>query len=309
LKIYSSYKEFQSTNNSVLTLGTFDGVHIGHQSILKKVIDSTDKNKYESVVLTFFPHPRMVLEKDHNIKLLDTITEKAKKLEVLGIQHLIIQEFTKEFSNLSAEEFVRDVLVEHLHVKKIIIGYDHRFGKNRSADIHDLINYSNIYKFDVEQITAQEINEVSISSTKIRKALLEGDILTANKYLDSAFCLTGTVVKGKQLGRTIGFPTANLVLAEDYKLIPKRGSYIVSTIINGKEVRGMMNIGINPTINSNNNQTLEVHLIDYQGDLYDQTITIKFLDYLRDEKKFDSIEALKQQLQTDYQTAKNYILC
>jgi len=309
LKIYSSYKEFQSTNNSVLTLGTFDGVHIGHQSILKKVIDSTDKNKYESVVLTFFPHPRMVLEKDHNIKLLDTITEKAKKLEVLGIQHLIIQEFTKEFSNLSAEEFVRDVLVEHLHVKKIIIGYDHRFGKNRSADIHDLINYSNRYKFDVEQITAQEINEVSISSTKIRKALLEGDILTANKYLDSAFCLTGTVVKGKQLGRTIGFPTANLVLAEDYKLIPKRGSYIVSTIINGKEVRGMMNIGINPTINSNNNQTLEVHLIDYQGDLYDQTITIKFLDYLRDEKKFDSIEALKQQLQTDYQTAKNYILC
>lgn len=309
MKIYSSYKEFQSTNNSVLTLGTFDGVHIGHQSILKKVIDSTDKNKYESVVLTFFPHPRMVLEKDHNIKLLDTITEKAKKLEVLGIQHLIIQEFTKEFSNLSAEEFVRDVLVEHLHVKKIIIGYDHRFGKNRSADIHDLINYSNIYKFDVEQITAQEINEVSISSTKIRKALLEGDILTANKYLDSAFCLTGTVVKGKQLGRTIGFPTANLVLAEDYKLIPKRGSYIVSTIINGKEVRGMMNIGINPTINSNNNQTLEVHLIDYQGDLYDQTITIKFLDYLRDEKKFDSIEALKQQLQTDYQTAKNYILC
>lgn len=309
MKIYSSYKEFQSTNNSVLTLGTFDGVHIGHQSILKKVIDSTDKNKYESVVLTFFPHPRMVLEKDHNIKLLDTITEKAKKLEVLGIQHLIIQEFTKEFSNLSAEEFVRDVLVEHLHVKKIIIGYDHRFGKNRSADIHDLINYSNRYKFDVEQITAQEINEVSISSTKIRKALLEGDILTANKYLDSAFCLTGTVVKGKQLGRTIGFPTANLVLAEDYKLIPKRGSYIVSTIINGKEVRGMMNIGINPTINSNNNQTLEVHLIDYQGDLYDQTITIKFLDYLRDEKKFDSIEALKQQLQMDYQTAKNYVTC
>lgn len=309
MKIYSSYKEFQSTNNSVLTLGTFDGVHIGHQSILKKVIDSTDKNKYESVVLTFFPHPRMVLEKDHNIKLLDTITEKAKKLEVLGIQHLIIQEFTKEFSNLSAEEFVRDVLVEHLHVKKIIIGYDHRFGKNRSADIHDLINYSNRYKFDVEQITAQEINEVSISSTKIRKALLEGDILTANKYLDSAFCLTGTVVKGKQLGRTIGFPTANLVLAEDYKLIPKRGSYIVSTIINGKEVRGMMNIGINPTINSNNNQTLEVHLIDYQGDLYDQTITIKFLDYLRDEKKFDSIDALKQQLQMDYQTAKNYVTC
>lgn len=309
MKIYSSYKEFQSTNNSVLTLGTFDGVHIGHQSILKKVIDSTDKNKYESVVLTFFPHPRMVLEKDHNIKLLDTITEKAKKLEALGIQHLIIQEFTKEFSNLSAEEFVRDVLVKHLHVKKIIIGYDHRFGKNRSADIHDLINYSNIYKFDVEQITAQEINEVSISSTKIRRALLEGDILTANKYLDAAFCLTGTVVKGKQLGRTIGFPTANLVLEEDYKLIPKRGAYIVSTIINGKEVRGMMNIGINPTINSNNNQTIEVHLIDYQGDLYDQTITIKFLDYLRDEKKFDSIEALKQQLQTDYQTAKNYILC
>lgn len=309
MKIYSSYKEFKSTNNSVLTLGTFDGVHIGHQSILKKVIDSTDKNKYESVVLTFFPHPRMVLEKDHNIKLLDTITEKAKKLEALGIQHLIIQEFTKEFSNLSAEEFVRDVLVEHLHVKKIIIGYDHRFGKNRSADIHDLINYSNRYKFDVEQITAQEINEVSISSTKIRKALLEGDILTANKYLDSAFCLTGTVVKGKQLGRTIGFPTANLVLKEDYKLIPKRGSYIVSTIIDGKEIRGMMNIGINPTINSNNNQTLEVHLIDYQGDLYDQTITIKFLDYLRDEKKFDSIDALKQQLQMDYQTAKNYVTC
>lgn len=307
MKKYFSYKEFTSKNPTILTLGTFDGVHKGHQSILQKVTQDARINGYESVVLTFFPHPRMVLQKDHNIKLLNTIEEKAHLLENMGIQHLIIQEFTQDFANLTAEEFVKQVLVQHLNIKKIIIGYDHRFGKNRSADIHDLMDFGRIYKFDVEQISAQEINEVSISSTKIRTALIEGDIRTANSYLGKPYMLTGKVIKGKQLGRTIGFPTANIELLADYKLISKIGAYIVSSHINGRVVKGMMNIGYNPTV-SNDKLSIEVHFLDFDEDIYGQIIQIEIHEYLREEKKFDSLDSLKNQLKQDLITTKNYFL-
>lgn len=307
MKQYISYKELKSEKSTILTLGTFDGVHKGHQSILRKVIQDANVNGLESVVLTFFPHPRMVLEKDHNIKLLNTIEEKAHLLEKLGIQHLIIQEFTKEFASLSAEEFVKEILVDRLNIKKIIIGYDHRFGKNRSADIHDLINFGKKYKFDVEQISAQEIDEVSISSTKIRKALLEGNIDIANDYLGAPYFLTGKVIKGKQLGRTIGFPTANIELIADYKLIAKIGSYIVSSVIDGILVKGMMNIGHNPTVD-NKKLSIEVHFLDLDKDLYGKVLKINILKYIRDEQKFSSIEALKEQLHEDLQTTRNFSL-
>lgn len=307
MKIYNSYKYINSNKPTILTLGTFDGVHNGHQSILRKVTQDASMNGYESVVLTFFPHPRMVLQEDHNIKLINTIEEKAKLLEELGIQHLILQEFTKEFANLTAEQFVQEVLVKHLNIKKIIIGYDHRFGKNRSADIHDLMDFGRKYKFDVEQISAHEINEVSISSTKIRKALEEGNIETANTYLGIPYSITGTVIKGKQLGRTIGFPTANVFLKEEYKLIPKIGSYIVSATIDGKLVKGMMNIGFNPTVN-NNKLSLEVHFLDFDKDIYNQEIQLHFHSFLREEQKFSSLEELKQQLAKDLITTKEYII-
>lgn len=307
MKQYNSYKYINSAKPTILTLGTFDGVHKGHQSILNKVTQDATANGYESVVLTFFPHPRMVLQKDHNIKLINTIEEKAQLLQELGIQHLILQEFTKEFANLSAEQFVEEVLVKHLNIKKIIIGYDHRFGKNRSADIHDLMDFGRKYKFDVEQISAQEINEVSISSTKIRKALEEGKIETANDYLGTPYFITGNVIKGKQLGRTIGFPTANIQLNEDYKLIPKIGAYIVSATIDGKLIKGMMNIGYNPTVN-NQALSLEVHFLDFDKDIYNKKIQIHFHKYLRDEQKFPSLDALKQQLAKDLQATKDFIL-
>lgn len=305
MKKYNSYKDFQIEKGTVVTLGSFDGVHLGHRSILKRLIQNAENNLLESVVLTFFPHPRMVLKQNESIKLLNTIEEKSKLLESIGVEHLIIQKFTKDFSEFSAEDFVRQVLVEQLNIRKIIIGYDHQFGKNRSADIFDLIKLGNKYRFDVEQITAKEINEVSISSTKIRNALLSGNIKVANAYLGSNYSLTGTVVKGKQLGRTIGFPTANISVAENYKLIPKNGAYVVKALLSEKEVWGMMNIGNNPTVDDANKLNIEVHLLDFSEDIYGKKITVELIDFLREEQKFNSLDELITQLNKDKEQTMN----
>lgn len=307
MKKYNSYKELSAQKGTVVTLGSFDGVHLGHRSILKRLTQDTANNHLESVVLTFFPHPRMVLNQNEPIFLLNTIEEKSKLLEEIGVQHLVIQEFTKDFSELTAEEFVEQVLVKHFNIRKIIIGYDHRFGNNRSADIFDLIHLGNKYRFDVEQITAQEIDEVSISSTKIRKALLEGNVKVANEYLGSNYSLTGPVVKGKQLGRMIGFPTANISLAENYKLIPKKGAYVVKTLISDKEVWGMMNIGNNPTVNDAHILNIEVHLLDFSEDIYGEKITVELIDFLREEEKFNSLDELIAQLNKDREQTKNIV--
>ncbi len=297
-----SISNYDEQHSSAVTIGTFDGVHIGHRTILEKLIKNATSNGLKSTVLTFFPHPRMVLQKDTDIKLLNTIAEKTKILEQMGLDYLIIHPFTKEFSRLSATAFVRDILVNRLKTKKIVIGYDHRFGRNRNANINDLITFGNTFDFEVEQISAQEIDEVSVSSTKIRKALEEGDIHVANKFLGYPYMLTGTIKKGKGLGRQLGFPTANLALGVSYKLIPKNGVYVVKSNIGGNIVFGMMNIGFNPTV-SGTEKSIEVHFFDFGGDLYDTQLQIDILERLRDEHKFDSIEALKTQLQKDKETS------
>lgn len=306
MKLFHSINDFQSTKKTILTLGTFDGVHIGHKKILERITQNTENGKYESLVLTFFPHPRMVLQEKSEIKLLNTINEKTKLLEATGIENLVVHPFNESFSRLTAEEFVHTILVDKFQIQKIIIGHDHRFGRNRTANIDDLIAFGKEYGFEVEQISAQEIQDVSVSSTKIRKALNEGNMALANEYLGYEYFLNGTIVKGKQLGRTIGFPTANIHIEEDYKLIPKIGVYVVKAIVNEATVFGMMNIGFNPTVNGDK-QTIEVHLFDFDKDIYDQNIEVSLLHYIREEQKFSSVDALKEQLNHDREVAVNFI--
>jgi riboflavin kinase/FMN adenylyltransferase len=306
LKIFHSLQDFKPNNKTIVTIGTFDGVHIGHKKIIEKLIQNTSDGQYESLILTFFPHPRMVLQEESEIKLLNTIDERAVLLEKTGLNNLVIHPFDKSFSRLTAEEFVKNVLIDQFNVKKIIIGYDHRFGRNRTANIDDLIIYGKQYGFEVEQISAQEINAVSVSSTKIRTSILEGNITLANNYLGYDYFLSGTIIKGKQLGRTIDFPTANLKIEENYKLIPQNGVYIVKSILNNTTVFGMMNIGINPTVNGEN-LSIEVHFFDFDADLYNQKIVVSILHRIRSEQKFESVELLKQQLENDKNTSISFI--
>ncbi len=306
MKIYNSINSFQSTKKTIITIGTFDGVHIGHQKIVEKLIENAKNRNAESAILTFFPHPRMVLQDQTEIRLLNTIDERISLLEKKGLDNLIIHPFDKAFSRLTAEEFVKEILVDQLNIEKIVIGYDHRFGRNRTANIDDLIEFGEKYNFEVEQISAQEIQEASVSSTKIRTALEEGNIALANQYLGYSSFLTGVVKEGKKLGRTIGFPTANLKIEENYKLIPKEGVYIVESNLNGKKVYGMMNIGTNPTFNEGL-LSIEIHFLDFDADLYNQKIQISILEYLRAEQKFESVALLKAQLNIDKNHTLQYI--
>lgn len=306
MNIFHSINEFHSDKKTIVTLGTFDGVHLGHAAILKKLTQNTQNGTFESTVLTFFPHPRMVLQGKSDLKLLNTINEKIDLLEKIGIDNLIIHPFDEKFAELDAKAFVSTILVDQLRVQKIIIGYDHRFGKNRTANIDDLISFGTQYGFEVEQISAQEIDEISISSTKIRTALEEGDIQLANEYLGYRYFLSGTVVKGKQLGRTIGFPTANISLEEDYKLVPQNGVYVVRAEIDGKTIYGMMNIGFNPTVQGKK-KTIEVHLFDFNTDIYNCKIQVSILQRIRSEKKFESVEVLKEQLKKDKTFSLDYL--
>lgn len=306
LKVIHSIFDFTPTQKTIVTIGTFDGVHIGHQKIIKELVDEAKKTNKKAVLLTFFPHPRMVLQKDLSIKLINTIDERAQYLEKLGLDYLIIHPFSKEFSRLTALDFVRDVLVNQLNTSKLIIGYDHHFGKNREGNIEQLTEYSHLYDFTVEEIPAQDIDEVSVSSTKIRKALANGQLKTANNYLGYNFSLTGKVVNGKQLGGQIGFPTANINVLETYKLIPKTGVYIVQSIIDTSIIFGVMNIGNRPTVNGDH-QTIEVHFFNFNANLYNQTLTIELLYFLRDEQKFNSVNDLVIQLKKDEETAINFL--
>ena len=306
LKIFNSIKSFNATKPTIVTIGTFDGVHLGHCKILEQITKNADALNCESLVLTFFPHPRMVLQEGTEMKQLNTLNEKIALLDNLGIDNLVVHPFDKEFSRLTAEEFVKKVLVDVFKIKKIIIGHDHRFGRNRTATIDDLINFGETYDFEVEQISAEEINEVSISSTKIRNALLEGNIELATNYLGYDYSFTGIIIKGKQLGRTIGYPTANITIEEDYKLIPNNGVYIAKSVLNGKTVFGMMNIGTRPTVDGTK-QTIEINFFDFKQDLYGQKITISLLHRMRSEQKFESIDALKNQLGKDKKTALAFI--
>jgi riboflavin kinase/FMN adenylyltransferase len=306
LKIIRSIADFDSSEKTIVTIGTFDGIHIGHKKILKNLITTAREEGKKSVLLTFFPHPRMVLQKDKTILLLNTLDEKSVLLEKMGLDFLIIHPFSKEFSRLTALEFVRDILVNKLNTSRLIIGYDHHFGKNREGNIHQLKEYSLLYDFKIEEIPAQDIDDVSVSSTKIRKALKEGNLKTANNYLGYYYMLSGTVVNGKKLGGTIGFPTANIEIKEPYKLIPSTGVYIIRTRINGDLYNGIMNIGFNPTV-LGKHQTIEAHLFDFNENIYGEKIKIEFLNFLREEQKFKSVEELVTQLNIDKENAISFL--
>ena len=298
MKIYRSIEDYTEDKRSVVTIGTFDGIHLGHQKILSRLINSSKNKNLNSVVLTFFPHPRIILNKYNEVKMIDTLDEKIIHLNEIGIDSLIIHPFDKNFSLLSANQFIKDFLVEKLKIKHIIIGYDHRFGKGREASVTDLKNYANDYDFTVEEIKAQEIEKITISSTKIRNSINQGDIKTTKKYLGRYFMMTGKVVKGDGLGKKINYPTANIFIEETYKIIPKDGVYLVETKIKDKLFNGMMNIGHRPTIGTNV-KSIEVHLFNFNKDIYNQVISIKMISKIRDEKKFSSIQALKDQLVKD----------
>ena len=289
-----------------MTIGTFDGVHIGHQKVLSNLVLSAEKNNASSVLLTFFPHPRMVLQKNTDIKLINTLEERIELLKKTGLDSLVIHEFTEDFAEKTALDFVKNVLVDHLKIANLIIGYDHRFGKNREGNFDQLSEYGNIFGFEVNKISQQEIDHITISSTKIRKAIELGNIEEANRYLGYHFMLKGEIVKGNNLGEKIGFPTANLSIKESYKLLPKTGSYIVKSELENQTVYGMMNIGYNPTVKGKK-QTIEIHFFDFNKDLYGKKIQIDVLKFLRDEQKFDSVEALKKQLVNDRQKSLKII--
>lgn len=301
-----SAESFNGSKHTVVTIGTFDGVHLGHRKIINRLLASAQNNNLESVVLTFFPHPRMVLQKDNQIKLINTITERKNLLEATTLDHLIIHPFTKDFSRLTAEEFVKTILVDQLKAHKVIIGYDHHFGRNRNANIDDLKEFGKQFNFEVEEISKQDVEDVAVSSTKIRKALLEGDITLANDYLGYPFMLNGIVSRGKGLGKTFNYPTANLKVEETYKLIPAKGVYVVKSLIEGNTVFGMMSIGTNPTVGGSD-LTIETYFFDFSHDLYDQHLQIELLTRIREEKKFNSVNELIDAMQADENFSREFI--
>ena len=304
--IRENLQDYNSTKPSVITIGTFDGVHIGHTKIINQLITISLKNNLTSILLSFFPHPKMVLQNDNELKLINTIQEKEGLLNSLNLDYLIIKEFTKDFSRLSALEFVRDILVNKLNAKHIIIGYDHHFGRNRTANIEQLKEFGELYDFKVTEILAQDIDDIAISSTKIRKALINGEIKLANKFLGYNFFFNGDVVHGNNIGKTISFPTANIKVDQPYKLIPKNGVYIVKTTIDNQTIFGMMNIGYNPTFNGKQ-KSIEIHFLNFTKNIYHKNLTIEMIMRIRNEIKFNSVEDLKKQLEKDKLSTLNYI--
>jgi riboflavin kinase/FMN adenylyltransferase len=294
---------FSTSKKTIVTVGTFDGVHLGHQEIITQVVERAKKSGHAAVLLTFDPHPRKVLQPNAPMLLIQTLKERAATLKRLGLDHVVVHPFTKSFSQLSAAAYVETILIDMLNTKEIVIGHNHRFGKNRAAAVDDLEHFGNIYDFGVTQINAQQLDNISISSTKIRAALSIGDIATANAYLGHPFTLSGSVVKGQEKGRTIGFPTANIFVSDPDKIIPKKGVYAAQVNVNNIGYLSMMNIGTNPTVNGQQ-QSIEIHIINWSGDLYGQNLQVALLDRVRDEVKFDSMSDLQEQLEKD----KDFIL-
>lgn len=307
MKIHLGTQALEGVNSAVVTAGTFDGVHLGHQKILRKLKNEANKLGGTTVLITYWPHPRLVLKPHENdLQLLSTFPEKANLLEQFGVDHLVKIPFTQEFSDLSPEDYVRIILHERIKTKKFIIGYDHRFGHNREGGLETLNSLSEIYDFELEEIPRQDVDAIGVSSTKIRKALLEKDIKKANAYLGRCYSLSGRVVEGEKIGRTLGFPTANLRIKEKYKLIPGDGIYAVQVCLEYKKFDGMLNIGHRPTVGGQD-KSIEVHIFDFDKDLYNTEISLELIDYIREEQKFDSLEALKDQLAKDQSAVKEKI--
>lgn len=307
MKIYNKLIDFQAIGNAVVTTGTFDGVHVGHVKIIKRLVEITKKTGGESVLLTFWPHPRVIVSPTNDdIKLLSTIDEKTEILAKLGIDHLVILPFTREFSELSSEQYIEDILTEGLGTKVLVIGYDHRFGKNREGGIDYLLKHSDRFKIQIEEISRQEIENITISSTKIRNAIINGKVQIANELLGRPYSFSGHVVKGRQLGRTIGFPTANVQVQKNYKLIPKNGVYASKIILRNLEYEGIMNIGNRPTVDGIG-RTQEVHIFDFNDDIYGEILKVEIIEFIREEIKFDSIEKLIAQIKLDCEIAKKIL--
>lgn len=299
MKVYNSLENLPNWNYPVLTQGTFDGVHLGHGELISKINSIAEENDGESVLLTYYPHPRLVIyPEDNNLKLLNTLDEKIELLESTGIQNLIVLEFTTQLSNIPARLFIENVIHKAIGAKKMVVGYDHRFGKNREGSLEDLISMSNQYGFDVEKISAKTINDISISSTKIRNSLMEGNVEKARDLIGRPYSISGTIVEGMKLGRELGFPTANLSIKEKFKLIPKNGVYSVRVSGQCPTSIGMMSIGHNPTVDGKGH-SIEIHLLDFEGDLYGKQLKVEFLSWIRDEEKFVNLQALKDQLIKD----------
>ena len=298
MKVIRDLKNFINSQKTVVTIGTFDGVHLGHQKILKQLVNTAKKQKLSSVVLTFFPHPRMVLQKEESIQMIDTLDEKIQWLKKLGVDILVVHPFSVAFSRTSAITFARDILSKQLQCQQVIIGYDHRFGQNREATVQDLDAFGQLYGFKINVIPAQDIASIAVSSTKIRKALHNGDLATANQYLNRPFRISGTVIQGDQIGQTIDFRTANIDIAENYKLWPSKGVYVVSSQIDTALCWGMMNIGNRPTV-SGTATTIEVHFFEFNQDLYERSLALDIHLKIRDEIKFASLQGLKEQLKKD----------
>jgi riboflavin kinase/FMN adenylyltransferase len=306
MEVIHNIANYRPKKTAILTIGTFDGVHIGHQKIISDLVAKAKKEDLCAVVLTFFPHPRMVLQKESQLKMIDTLKEKRQLLEILGVEILIIQPFTLEFSRMTAIEYTRDVLVNGLGISKLIIGYDHRFGRNREATVEDLKNFGLDYDFTVEEIPAQDIASIAISSTKVRNAITAGEIKKANQYLGRPFSISGIIVKGDKIGRKIGFPTANLYIEEKYKLKPQNGVYLVQCHWDNQKYFGMMNVGKRPTISGKETQ-IETYFFDFDGDLYGKKLNINLLEKIRDEQKYDSLESLGNQLSIDQKSCRELI--
>ncbi len=305
MKVYRHIDEFTELKNPTLTIGIFDGVHKGHQKILKRLVESASEIDGEAVLLSFFPHPRTILQPDKgDLRLINTLDEKINLLSRLGIEHIIIHPFTLDFSNISSDDFVEKILVEKLGVKKLVIGYDHHFGKGRSGSFELLKKESQKFGFDLEEIPAMDIDEINISSSKIRNALFEGDLIKANKYLGYDYFMRGTVISGDQIGRKINFPTANIYIEEKYKLIPMEGVYAVRVEVRGHTYNGMLNIGNRPTV-AGKDFSIEVHILNFNDDIYGETIQVNLVERIREERKFENLEMLENQLLKDKETVNS----
>jgi riboflavin kinase / FMN adenylyltransferase len=304
MQVHYNLENFTKIPFAVVTSGTFDGVHLGHQKILSRLKDIANTRGGESVIITFFPHPRMVLFNDsQNLKLLNTISEKIQLLEQFGIDHLVIIPFTREFSEIDSNSFIQNILIDKIGAKVLVIGYDHRFGKNREGSFTYLQENASKYGFEVIEIPRHDIENLGISSSKIRQAIQEGNVEQATILLGGYYSLEGKVMKGKQLGRTIGFPTANIYVVEDYKLIPADGVYAVFITYNSQILKGVLNIGKRPTIEGKD-RTIEVHIFDFDKEIYGENLSIQFVKKIRDEQKFDSLDSLKAQIIRDSEVGK-----
>lgn len=300
MKIYNNFSDFVKVSNAIVTIGTFDGVHLGHQAILKDMVKTAKDIGGETVVITFYPHPRQVLNINAaNLRFITTQEEKLQLLEKSGVDNVIVVNFTKEFSRVSSEDFIRDYIIEHINPVKLVIGYDHHFGNNRMGDFNLLSEMQNKYNFQVQRIEAHDVENIAVSSTKIRHSLQQGDIERANSLLGYQFSYIGKVVSGNKIGREIGYRTANIDVEREFRLIETSGVYATYVDYEGKEYKSMTYIGKKPTVNNDEVENIEVHLFDFAGDLYDKEIKVRFVKRVRGEQKFESLDALKKQIQID----------